>query len=230
MGSGIGLRPGDDHYRAYVGPPEDYDLVAAMVFNLLTCAGLRQHHRLLDLGCGSLRVGRLLIPYLNKGNYVGVEPNRWLVTDGILNEIGEDQVRIKEPLFSYRDSLAEFTESLRLDYAVAQSIFSHCSLRLIRGWLEQLARHLSDSGLLVATFLVDQQDFAGDGWVYPDCVKYRPETMSRLAAEYGFGFQLLDFRHPRQSWAAFWRPGYDRSLIEGGTVAWSRVADRLTGA
>ena len=31
------LKPGDDHYRAYVGPPKDYDLIGAMVFNLLTC-------------------------------------------------------------------------------------------------------------------------------------------------------------------------------------------------
>jgi len=41
---GVGLKPGDAHYRAYVGPPEDYDLIAAMTFNLLTTLGLRQHH------------------------------------------------------------------------------------------------------------------------------------------------------------------------------------------
>ena len=40
---GLGLKPGDAQYRAYVGPPEDYDLVAAMTFNLLTTLGLRQH-------------------------------------------------------------------------------------------------------------------------------------------------------------------------------------------
>ena len=64
---GIGLVPGDPHYRAFVGPPEDYDLVSAMSFGLLTALGLRQHHALLDIGCGSMRVGRLLIPYLNVG-------------------------------------------------------------------------------------------------------------------------------------------------------------------
>jgi len=37
---GLGLKPGDPHYRAYVGPPEDYDLIAAMTFNLLTTLGL----------------------------------------------------------------------------------------------------------------------------------------------------------------------------------------------
>lgn len=85
-----------------------------MVFNLLTSVGLRQHHRVLDIGCGSLRVGRLLIPYLNQGNYFGVEPNEWLVSDGILNEIGQDQIEIKQPTFSFRSSLEGFKDSLHI--------------------------------------------------------------------------------------------------------------------
>jgi hypothetical protein len=101
---GLGLRPGAKHYRAYIGPPEDYDLVAAMSFNLLTTLGLRQHHSVLDVGCGSLRIGRLLIPYLNAGNYVGIEPNRWLVEEGIQRETGRDQIRIKQPRFYFGDS------------------------------------------------------------------------------------------------------------------------------
>ncbi len=94
---GLGLKPGDPQYRAYVGPPEDYDLIAAMAFNLLTTLGLRQHHSLLDIGCGSLRIGRLLIPYLNRGKYFGVEPNEWLVDEGIRRELGETLVRNQTP-------------------------------------------------------------------------------------------------------------------------------------
>ena len=46
------LKPGDRHYKAFVGPIEEYDLMAAMQFNLLTALGLRQHHSLLDVGFG----------------------------------------------------------------------------------------------------------------------------------------------------------------------------------
>jgi hypothetical protein len=58
------LGAGAAHYTAFVGPPDQYDLMGATQFRLLTTLGLRDYHRLLDFGCGSLRVGRLLISYL----------------------------------------------------------------------------------------------------------------------------------------------------------------------
>jgi cyclopropane fatty-acyl-phospholipid synthase-like methyltransferase len=226
QGLGLELKPGDEHYRAYIGPPRDYDLVAAMVFNLLTCAGLRQGHRLLDIGCGSLRLGRLFIPYLNPGNYVGVEPNRWLVEDGIANEVGRDQIRLKRPVFSYRDSLEEFPEPLEADYAVAQSIFSHCGLDLIDSWLAQVSRHLKPSGALFATFLVADRDFEGLGWVYPDCVNLRVDTLANVAAKYGLKLTLLDWKHPRQSWGLFAREQYDYTVVRDGGLSWNRLFDK----
>jgi hypothetical protein len=70
---GLELSPGARHYRAYIGYAKNYDLIAAKTFGLLTTIGLRQNHKLVDIGCGSLRIGRLLIPYLNVGNYSGIE-------------------------------------------------------------------------------------------------------------------------------------------------------------
>lgn len=228
-GAGIGLKPGDQHYRAYVGPSQDYDLISAMVFNLLTSVGLRQHHRVLDIGCGSLRVGRLLIPYLNQGNYFGVEPNEWLVSDGILNEIGQNQIEIKQPTFSFRSSLEEFDYSLNVDFAVAQSIFSHCSKSLIREWLAQIVFHLKDNGALFATFLISKKDFEGKGWIYPGCVKYTTHTMANLAAEFGFEFEIINWKHPRQTWAVFAKGNYDKSLIKDGFVSWNYFVEKELG-
>src|SRR5206468_10042007 len=102
---GVGLKPGDAHYRAYVGPPEDYDLIAAMAFNLLTTLGLRQHHALLDVGGGSLRIGRLLIPYLNRGKNFGVEPNEGLVEQGIKRELGRALLEMKGRTFFFSDKI-----------------------------------------------------------------------------------------------------------------------------
>ena len=226
---GLNLKPGDQHYRAFVGPPNDYDLVAAMVFNLLTCIGLRQHHRLLDIGCGSLRNGRLLIPYLNRGNYVGVEPNKWLVQEGIRYEIGKDLVRIKRPTFSFRDSLSEFDRPLDIDYAVAQSIFSHCGLDLIEKWLLEAAYHLNDSGVLVATYCPGEEDYQGPGWIYPEVVKYSASSIRTLAEKCGLNFVELNWAHPRQAWVAFGKRNAD-DFVDGNTPDWNEYIDKLDKA
>lgn len=199
--SWLDLKPGDDHYRAYVGPPQDYDLIAATVFNLLTTNDLRQHHKLLDVGCGSLRLGRLFIPYLNQGNYVGVEPNKWLVSEGIKNEVGKDLIRIKKPIFSYKGSLEDFKEPLGLDYVVAQSIFSHTGLDILSQWLEHIHYHLNNDGLVFATFILNEsEDFTGNGWIYPECVSFKGDTLKETANSTGFELEFLDWFHPRQKW------------------------------
>src|SRR5688572_17384524 len=208
---GLGLKPGAAHYRAYVGPPRDYDLIAAMTFGLLSSLGLRQHHELLDIGCGSLRIGRLLIPYLNRGRYVGLEPNRWLVDEGIQRELGADILIIKQPEFVYHDSADSLVGRRFFDFVLAQSIFSHCGANLLERWLAQTATVLKPTGALVATFVMRDADETRQGWIYPESVAYRLESMQARARRHGFDFRLLDWRHPRQSWALFSRPEFDIS-------------------
>src|SRR5256886_3961826 len=163
---GLGLKPGDPQYRAYVGPPEDYDLIAAMAFNLLTTLGLRQHHSLLDVGCGSLRIGRLLIPYPKRGKYFGVEPNEWLVEEGIRRELGEALLEIKRPAFFFSDSPQTIAQAkVSFDFALAQSIFSHSGLDLIKNWLSAISNSLAEDGVLIATFLPGEEDSPTKGWV-----------------------------------------------------------------
>ena len=225
---GAGLKPGDAHYRAYVGPPEDYDLIAAMTFNLLTTLGLRQHHSVLDIGCGSLRIGRLLIPYLNRGKYFGVEPNEWLVEEGIKRELGGALLEIKRPTFFFSDSPETLTQAkISFDFALAQSIFSHCGLDLIKNWLSAISRSLLEDGALVATFLPGEEDAPIRGWVYPECVNYRPTTIRQSAVEAGLRFELLDWKHPRQTWALFAAPNFDTAWFQKKPLTWNTMLDRV---
>jgi SAM-dependent methyltransferase len=217
---GLGLPAGASHYRAIVGPPEDYDLVAAMSFNLLTCLGLRQQHRLLDVGCGSLRLGRLFIPYLNAGCYTGIEPNRWLIDEGVRREIGADLVRIKQPRFVIAADASALAAADRFDFAVAQSIFSHAGADLVEQWLAAIAAHLAPSGALAATFLIGDEP-AKRGWVYPSCVYYKVDAMEAAARRAGLRFQMLDWKHPRQSWALFARDGFDTSWFAREPLTWN---------
>jgi SAM-dependent methyltransferase len=224
---GVGLKPGDAHYRAYVGPPEDYDLIAAMTFNLLTTLRLRQHHSLLDIGCGSLRIGRLLIPYLNRGKYFGVEPNEWLVRDGIKRELGEALLQIKCPTFFFSDSPDMIAQADSLfDFVLAQSIFSHCGLGLIKNWLSAISRSLVQNGALIATFLIGEEDSPKMGWIYPDCVHYRPATLEQAAADVNLRFQILDWKHPRQTWALFAAPKFDSDWLRNKPLTWNTALER----
>src|SRR5919106_5797598 len=124
--AGRRIDPDDpDLYRSWVGPPQKYDLIAAMQFNVLTCLGLREDHLLLDIGCGSLRAGRLFIPYLLPGRYFGIEPERWLVEEGLRNELGEDILAAKRPTFSTKADFGLSAFEQEFDFLLAHSIFSH---------------------------------------------------------------------------------------------------------
>lgn len=214
------LRPGDNHYRAYVGPVKDYDLISAMVINLLTGAGLRAHHSVIDVGCGSLRIGRMLIPFLNTGNYIGVEPNKWLVMDGIRHETGRDIIDMKRPHFVFADSISD-VRLRNIDFAIAQSIFSHTSTTLFAQWLSELSDALAQTGCLFATVITGEHDSGEEGWVYPGCVTFAPQTIATLATNAGFVLHKLDHWHPRQTWYCFAKPACDTSFITNGIVHWT---------
>lgn len=195
-----------EHYTSYVGPPAMYDFMGATQFRLLTTLGLRETHRLLDFGCGSLRAGRLLIPYLMPGNYYGVEPNAWLIAEAIKHEIGSDQVLLKKPSFSHNADFEVKHFNVTFDFIVAQSIFSHAGRDLITRTLKNFKEVLAPGGLIAATFgNVDTRpgatEFAGSGWVYPGVVDYTPETVLSLVRNAGLIGALIPWFHPHnQRW------------------------------
>jgi len=194
------LRPGDPHWQAYVGPPRQYDFMGATQFRLLCALGLRAHHDVLDLGCGSLRAGRLLLVYLESGRYHGIEPNRWLVREGIRREVGRFLAWRKRPRFDHNADFRCDGFGKRFHYVVAQSIFSHAGKDLVRHALGNVREALRLDGLFLATFVHGDEDFTGDGWIYPECVAYRPDTVRALADESGLAALPIPWYHPRQHW------------------------------
>lgn len=197
---GLGLKAGENHHRAYVGPPNDYDLIAALTVGLLFASGLREIHKLLDMGCGSLRSGRLLIPYLRPGNYYGIEPNRWLVEAGIEQELGHNIIELKQPSFSHVSDFSAESFGVQFDFTLAQSIFSHTYPDLTVAGLSGIARALAPDGVLLATFVEGAPLERESGWLYPGIVPYHWEEISRMTMEAGLVAKLVRWPHPRQSW------------------------------
>lgn len=181
------------NYRNYIGTEKHYDIGAALQFNLATILGLREHHKFLDIGCGSLRLGRLLIPYLNKGNYYGLEPNYWQVEEGIKNEVGEDLIEIKKPSFSDDDAFSLTTFGTKFDFIWAFGIFTHAHQKEIVRCFDEFTECSNDSTMLIANFVVGENNSNLDEWRYPGFAPYRANFFERLAEERSLKFQLINY-------------------------------------
>lgn len=187
---------GSRHYRAFVGPPDKYDAVSSMQFNLLTSLGLREEHTLLDIGCGSLRAGKLFIVYLLSGKYCGIEPEQWLVEEGITNELGREIIKMKQPEFSNDGDFNLNAFDRKFDFILAQSIFTHTSARQISKCLSEAKKVMKPSSVFLATFLEGKENYGGDQWVYPGCVTYTRAYFEGLVKEQGLSCKFLNWPHP----------------------------------
>lgn len=200
--------PGTGGHRSYVGPPDQYDFMGATQFRLLTGLGLSEDHALLDLGCGSLRAGRLLMFYLRPGRYHGIEPNAWLIDAAREREIGADAFALRQPRFDHNAEMRMDVFGRSFDFIVAQSIFSHTGAPLFASALVNAAGVLAPRGQLLFTVLDETTDAwprlgrAADeqGWVYPDCIGISRNDVAAHAAVAGLRAEALDWFHPRQRW------------------------------
>jgi SAM-dependent methyltransferase len=194
------------HYRD-VGPRDLYDLIGAQQFIVLVNTGLRDTHKLLDIGCGSLRGGRLFIPYLNQHNYYGIEPNRELVEAGFENELGWDILVVKVPKIDHNDQCDTSVFGVDFDYALAQSLFTHLPLTMITQCLDSLTSTLVPGGQFLFTFFEGDEDYKGTV-PYSHLVRYRFDTLDSLAQRAGFEpLARLPYVHPRQqTWVRAIKP------------------------
>lgn len=205
--TGAGLPAGSRHYRAFVGPAAEYDLIGSSQVFLLVSLGLRDSHKVADIGCGSLRGGRLLIPYLLPGHYYGVEPEKWLVEEGIRRELGDAILSVKRPTFLYCANFCLEEFGTTFDFVLAQSIFSHTYKDQLDAALHHVSNVLAPKGRLVATFVEDGMTpdafppgSTGKGWEYPGCVTYTWKDFGRTLSLHGFAGARLSWPHPRQTW------------------------------
>jgi hypothetical protein len=197
----------DRNYKAFVGPVEEYDRLGAMQFNLLTALGLRQDHMLLDIGCGSLRAGKLFVPYLLPDRYFGIEPEQWLIEEGLRHELGHDILKVKRPRFDNNAALRLNVFDQQFDYIIVHTVFSHAAPGQLRTYFGS-CQVMKPTSILVGSYVAGEEDYQGDAWVYPERVTYTCGFVTASALQAGLVYVPIDWSHPTgQAWFAAVHPG-----------------------
>lgn len=92
----------ETHHRQY-GRPWG---MGRYLFDFVVDSGLRPEHRLLDFGCGALRLGIWVIPYLEAGNYFGVDSHLGSLEAAVTYEIPLHRLEEKRPRLLWNDDFA----------------------------------------------------------------------------------------------------------------------------
>ena len=169
--------------------PEQWRLFGQMQFDYLVKHGLKPDDRLLEIGCGNLRAGRLFIGYLNTGNYYGIDisPDMLLSAQQVLAEAG---LQHKLPRLTLTDDLTfAFLPDGYFTVVHAHSVFSHCPLPIIEECFAHIGRVMAPGAIFDFTFYRSEE---ADYQVLREDFYYRTETLERLARRYGFRAQLMD--------------------------------------
>ena len=197
------LAPGSEHYRAFVGPPKRYGFMTLSQLALLTALGLEETDAVLDFGCGSIRLGRSLIPFLRPGRYFGIDPYTWLIEDGLKAETGEEIMTVKAPRFSDEAGFDCTVFGERFDFIIAQSIVTHAGVPSTEKLFETAARALKDDGVFVLSYKkgADDIDPPTAPWTYPHNVTYPEAWLKALSERTGLVWRELPWRHPGATWA-----------------------------
>lgn len=191
------VRPvGGDGPRGFVGGL--WHELGELQFRFLIEQGLRPEHVLLDIACGSLRAGCRFVPYLNPGNYLGIDMDASLIEHGRHCELGATLYSIKRPEFVVSPSFEFHKFSKWPDFAIAQSLFTHLTASDILLCLQKLKASAKSNTVLYATFfevaVVANNPLAS----HPHAgFRYSREQMNALADQANWQVEYIgNWNHP----------------------------------
>jgi SAM-dependent methyltransferase len=170
-------------------------------FDYLAEHGLKPDMRMLEIGCGNLRAGRLFIEFLDSGNYYGtdISPDILLAAQRTVVEFG---LQRKLPhLNLVNDMRLDFLPDSHFDVVHAHSVFSHSPLPVIEECLAHVGRVMTPGGFFDFTF---DETVGTEHQVLREDFYYRAQTLLDLAERHGLQGRYLD------DWS---RTGHEQSKI-----------------
>ncbi|MDX2699403.1 class I SAM-dependent methyltransferase [Streptomyces ipomoeae] len=168
---------------------ETWERIGRMQFDYLVRHGLEPRHRMLEIGCGNLRAGRLFIDHLDAGHYYGIdispaillEAQRILVREGLQSKLPY--------LTLVADLSFEFLPDAYFDVVHAHSVFSHSPAHVIEQCFAHVGRVLAPGGFFDFTF---GRTEGKEHHVLHEDFYYRTDTLIELAREHGLSARFMD--------------------------------------
>jgi cyclopropane fatty-acyl-phospholipid synthase-like methyltransferase len=136
-----------------IGPLGHWEAIKEYQISLLKKMGLQPHHTLLDIGCGPLSGGLAFIPYLEPGNYFGVDLRKAAIAEAKV-QVEKAGLAAKKPVLVVSDSFgARELDGTRFDFIWASQITYHLDARLLESCLEWVSACLKPGGRFLADFI-----------------------------------------------------------------------------
>ena len=204
----------DDHTRAYLGAYSRFtdeqvgidphravggawDEIGQLQFDFLRSQGLEPAHRLLDVGCGTLRAGRHLIRYLDAGHYVGFDISPKAIEFGEAL-VDTENLAAKLPRLFIADGDLRFDALAgdRYDFVLAQSVFTHLPAVSIVECFEHVGSVMAPDGRFF--FTINESAELVEKPIGMD-FRYPVRFFAELAATHGFTLadRAAEYPHPR---------------------------------
>ena len=142
-------------YKAAIGGGENWDEHGDLQRDFLIQRGLLPQHCLLDIGCGTGRLARKVVPYLEPYRYIGYD-------------ISVEAIRAAERLsFSegWEDRFPKFflgdiyTYGVPVDFAWAFSVFIHLPLEKVRDVMDRVTRRLKPDGQFLFSYVPEDRSW-----------------------------------------------------------------------
>lgn len=184
-------------HREYIGG--HWEEIGKLQFDFLLANGLKPDSYLLDIACGSLRLGVKVIPYLEPEHYLGIEKERGLVAAGFDNELAADIRAAKRPRIVISDAFRFSKFGQQADFAIAQSLFSHLPPNLIHLCFNNLHPWLAEDGVFFATYFAVETPRKNASKPHDHgYFAYTKTEMAQFGAANGFAAHYIgDWQHPR---------------------------------
>ncbi len=149
-------------------PVETFEQAGRRQMVALLNEGLNPESRILEIGCGCLRVAYWLIRFLDPGCHHGIERARQRVEYGLQYLLAPDEVRLKRPRFDFNPRFDSSVFGTRFDFFLAGSIWTHAGKQHIETMLDAFVRDSTPAGIFLTSYLPAQSsedDYQGDRWI-----------------------------------------------------------------